>query len=257
MTDSPRSGSRSGSPDDPRGPYDNPYPAYADPAYAGNLPYGPTYSAPPTQPGPAPTEPLPPYWTQGYGQAFGQVAPGGVGPPQPPPPEPPKTPRWLWIAAGLAVFVIVGLVGALVITYTSSSRQTVVAPIPPMPEPSTTTAPPTTTRSPSPMFPLPLPALPTPTESVAPGDTEPVVYEVTGTGRAINITYVDTGSVMQTEFNVVLPWHKEVSLPKPATDSASVTVINVGRDVTCTLTVSGVQVKQRTGAGLTICSASS
>ena len=48
-----------------------------------------------------------------------------------------------------------------------------------------------------------------------------MVYEVTGTGRAINITYVDTGSLLQTEFNVVLPWRKEVELPSPAEDSAS------------------------------------
>ena len=84
----------------------------------------------------------------------------------------------------------------------------------------------------------------------------PVVYEVTGDGRAINITSVDTGSMMQTEFNVVLPWRKEVDLPKPAQESASVTVINVGRDVTCSVTVNGVQVREHTGAGLTICTGS-
>ena len=43
-----------------------------------------------------------------------------------------------------------------------------------------------------------------------------VVYNVTGDGRAISITYVDTGGMMQTEFNVVLPWSKEVSLPASA-----------------------------------------
>ena len=66
-----------------------------------------------------------------------------------------------------------------------------------------------------------------------------MTYEVTGDGRAINITYVDTGSVLQTEFNVMLPWSKEVELPEPAEESASVTVINVGREVTCTITVNG------------------
>ncbi len=247
MTDSPRSGS----PYDPTDPYGNPYPAYSDPAYAGNVPYNPTYGAPPPPSGPPQTEPVPPYWTQTYGQ----IPPGM--PPAEPPPEPPKTPRWLWIGAGLVVLVVVGLVAALIITNTSSSRQTVVAPIPAMPEPSTATAPPTTT-APTPMFPLPipLPTLPSPSESTEPGATEPVVYEVTGTGRAINITYVDTGSVMQTEFNVVLPWRKEVSLPKPAGQSASVTVINVGRDITCTVTIGGVQVRSQTGTGLTICSGS-
>jgi hypothetical protein len=248
MTDSPQRGW----PHDPNRPPGTPhYPGYTDPAYAGSTPYGPTYSAAPPSSAANPTEPLAPYWTQGYGQV-----PPGL-PPQGPPPEPPRSPRWLWIAAALAVLLVVGLVIALIIANTSSNKQTVVAPLPAMPTPST---PSTTTPIPTPVLPLPplpTPAPPTTTESTAPsGETEPVVYEVSGSGRAINITYVDTGSMMQTEFNVVLPWRKEVDLPKPAQDSASVTVINVGHDITCTITVSGVQVRQRTGAGLTICSAS-
>lgn len=251
MTDSPGSGP----PYDPRSydpRYGSEYPPYTDPAYAGSSPYGPSYGVPVSRPGTSPTEPLPPYWTQTYGQF-----PPGI-PPQEPPPEPPGTPRWLWVAAGLVVIVVLGLVAALVITNMSSSRQTVVAPNPAMPTPSTTRTPPTT-PSPTPNLPLPLPTLTTPTEPTepsTPGATDSVAYDVAGSGRAINITYVDTGSMMQTEFNVVLPWHKEVSLPKPAQEEASVTVINVGSDVTCTVTVNGVQVRQRTGVGLTICSAS-
>jgi hypothetical protein len=88
-----------------------------------------------------------------------------------------------------------------------------------------------------------------------PGPTETVVYDVSGDGRAINITYVDNGGVLQTEFNVMLPWSKEVELAQPAKDSASVSIINVGREVSCSITVNGVQVQQRTGAGLTICTA--
>ena len=42
MTDPRRSDSSS----DPTDAYPNPYPAYSDPAYAGNYPYGPSYSAP-------------------------------------------------------------------------------------------------------------------------------------------------------------------------------------------------------------------
>jgi hypothetical protein len=136
----------------------------------------------------------------------------------------------------------------------------VVAPLPAMPEPTTTTTPETTAPSTSAQAEPTLPAVPTlptaPTETTEPSsETEPVVYQVTGPGRAINITYVDTGSMMQTEFNVALPWQKEIDLPKSATDSASVTVINVGHDVTCSITVSGVQIRQRTGAGLTVCTA--
>ena len=95
---------------------------------------------------------------------------------------------------------------------------------------------------------------PSPGETTgAPRGTETVVYSVTGEGRAINITYVDTDGVMQTEFNVALPWSKEVSLSAPAKSSASVAVVNVGRDVTCSVSVNGSQVRQRSGRGLTIC----
>ena len=87
----------------------------------------------------------------------------------------------------------------------------------------------------------------------APAGGDTVVYNVAGEGRAINITYVDTGGIMQTEFNVALPWSKEVNLPAPAKNSASVAILNVGRDVTCTVSVNGAQVRQRTGRGLTIC----
>jgi MmpS family membrane protein len=100
-----------------------------------------------------------------------------------------------------------------------------------------------------------LPTTAPPTESTVPGQTETVVYDVAGTGRAINITYVDNGGVLQTEFNVMLPWNKEVELPQPAEDSASVSIINVGREVTCSITINGVSVQQNTGAGLTICTA--
>ena len=96
------------------------------------------------------------------------------------------------------------------------------------------------------------PALPGQT-TVAPTGTESVVYNVTGEGRAINITYVDTGGIMQTEFNVALPWSKEVSLAAPARTSASVAVVNIGRDVTCSVSVNGAMVRQRSGRGLTIC----
>jgi hypothetical protein len=89
--------------------------------------------------------------------------------------------------------------------------------------------------------------------ATAPAGSETVVYSVSGEGRAINITYVDTGGIMQTEFNVALPWSKEVNLAAPAKNSASVAVVNVGRDVTCTVSVNGAQVRQRTGRGLTIC----
>jgi Mycobacterium membrane protein len=84
-----------------------------------------------------------------------------------------------------------------------------------------------------------------------------VDYNVTGEGRAISITYVDDDGMMQTEFNVVLPWSKEVSLPESGGRQPNITVINIGHDVTCSVTVDGVEVNERTGAGLTVCTGSS
>ncbi len=241
---------------------DNEYPPNTDPAYSGQYPgqywgpagtaqYGSGYAAPMTQP----TEQLPAYGLPGAGYAPGY-------PPQPPPaPQPPKSPRWLWVAAAAAVLIVAGLVLALVIVSSSSRESTTVAPLPQStptsPQPTTATRTPTATRAP---IPLPLPT-PTPRQTpglapeTAPGPTgtETVVYSVTGEGRAINITYVDTGGIMQTEFNVALPWNKEVTLAAPAKNSASVAIVNVGRDVTCSVAVNGAQVRQRTGRGLTIC----
>lgn len=253
------------------------YPTNADPAYSGQYPsqywgptggnysgtnysgtsyYGPGYGAPMTQP----TEQLPTYWQQGAGYPPGY-------PPPPPAPQPPKSPRWLWIVAAAAVLLVAGLVLALVIVSSSSRESTTVAPLPS----STTTAPrptaspaptrppgttriPSTTRAPLPL-PIPIPTSEPTTGADAPAatGTETVVYTVTGEGRAINITYVDTGGIMQTEFNVALPWSKQVSLSAPAKNSASVAIVNVGRDVTCSVTVDGAQIRQRSGRGLTIC----
>jgi hypothetical protein len=241
MTESPR---RDGT--EPTQPLGNSYSGYTDPAYASQAPYGPAYQAPAAH---NPTERLPAYGYDPY--ATGQYGQGE--PPQPP--DGPKAPRWLWLVAAIAVLLVLGLVIALVII-NSSRQDSVVAPLPSLPEPSLTTRPPTTTsRTPTvPVVPAPTqPTRPSPTTSAPSGATEPVVYEVSGDGRAINITYVDTGGVLQTEFNVVLPWSKEVQLAKPASDSASVSIINVGREVSCSISVNGAQIQQRTGAGLTIC----
>lgn len=251
MTDTPRPGRD-------EQPQAYPYPEYSDPAYASQA-YGPTYPAPP---GTAPTEQLPssaygydPYGTGQYGAPY----PPGE-PPAPPPAEEPKSPRWLWGLAGIAVLTVIGLVIALVIV-NSSQQQTVVAP-PPMQEPSFSTPTRTTTpRTPtSPGLPLPtvpdVPTVPSSPDRTTPGVTQTVVYAVSGTGRAINITYVDTGGLLQTEFNVMLPWSKEVDLSESAAASASLSIINVGREVNCSITVDGAVVQQRSGAGLTICTAS-
>lgn len=244
MTDSPRR-------DEPTQRFDgghSGHPGYSDPAYASQSPYGMR-----------PTEPLPVYPAYGYDPAGPYPGPPPVGGE---PPEPPGTPRWLWIAAAIAVVTVIGLVIALVIV-NSSQQQTVVAPVPTLSENNTTeptlsSTAPTTTRRSTTNTSRPAPATTTapsvPGGSSAPGATETVTYTVTGEGRAINVTYVDDGGVLQTEFNVLLPWSKTVNLTQPAQQSASVTVINVGRKVNCSISIDGAQVQQRTGTGLTICS---
>lgn len=252
MTESPR---RDGAePTQQRG---NSYQGPVDPAYANQTPYGPPYQPPAT---PNPTERLSPYHQYGqYGYdpyATGQYGPGyPPGAPQLPPPEDPKSPMWLWVLAGAVVLLVVALVIALVIA-NSSRQQTVVAPAPSMSEPTATTTPrPTTpTRTPTPVVPLPTtPPSSAPPTSAPSGSTETVTYDVIGEGRVINITYTDTGGVPQTEFNVALPWSKQVELPSPARSSARISIINVGRDVTCSVTINGAQVQQNTGSGLTFC----
>ncbi|MGV0815106.1 MmpS family transport accessory protein [Mycolicibacterium boenickei] len=249
MTDSPR---RDGS--EPTQSFDSGYPVdYPDPAYANQPPYQGAYPALP--PVPNPTQQLPPYPPYGYDpNATGQYGVGSPPPGAPPPPEPDNgEPRlWLWILAGVAILVALGMVIALVIA-NGSRQETVVAPQPVTPEPGFTTsptAPTTTSRTPRPI-PVPIPTPPTGT--TAPGPTETVTYEVTGEGRAINITYLDTGNMFQTEFNVPLPWTKQVELAEPATETASVSVVNFGPEVACTVTVNGVQTQHRAGSGITIC----
>ncbi len=252
---------RSGSGEEPTQQFGYGHPGYTDPAYASQTPYGPPYQAPPP---PRPTERLPAYSPYGYD-------PSATGPTarrtrrEPGASRRRKTrsrPAGCGSWPGVAVVTVIGLVIALVIV-NSSRQETVVAPLPSVPEPSfSTPAPTTTSRTPSttsrtPSTPvLPVPTLPSrtpPTDTTVDGATDTVVYTVDGTGRAINITYVDNGGLLQTEFNVMLPWSKEVSLPQPAEGSASISIINVGRELTCSISVNGVAVEQRTGAGLTIC----
>ncbi len=230
----------------------------ADPAYADQAsPYAPTYQAPAPQwaPGPNDTAQLPAYWQQGL--------PPGEPPPQGPAPAPsggPKSPRWLWLAAGAAVFLVVALLIALALANDAIKKQTAVPPLAPMPEPTSEFPPPPPSTQPSPPSRTHVPTPPpsgsqTPTETTAPAAMQDVVYSVSGDGRALSIMYIATGGVVQTEFNVALPWSKEVRLAKSAVHPAAVTIVNFGHNVTCSVTVAGVQVSQRVGVGLTICDA--
>jgi Mycobacterium membrane protein len=225
-----------------------PYPPYADPAYSGQSFYPPPYypGSAPNSNATHPTDKLPHYW------AHGQPPPDQ--PPDDPAPRRPKAPRWLWIAAGLAVLLVAALVIALVIANGTARKQTEVPPLPAMPSSPNPVS--TTPSSPAPSAST---SAPTSTESSEPsnaGAMQTVEYNVTGEGRAISITYVDNDGMMQTEFNVVLPWSKEVSLPASGSAKANITIINIGHDVTCTVTVDGVEVNERTGVGLTVCNGS-
>ncbi|MFZ1165273.1 MmpS family transport accessory protein [Mycobacterium sp.] len=225
-----------------------PYSSYTDPAYSGQSFYPPPYypGSPPDPNSVHPTEKLPRHWQQG------QFPPDQ--PPDEPEPGRPKAPRWLWIAAVAAVVLVVGLVIALVIANGTASRQTAV---PALPSTSSSQNPaPRTSTSQSPSAAAPEPATTEPSQPGEAGAMQTVVYNVSGDGRAISITYVDNDGMMQTEFNVALPWTKEVSLPESGNRTPNVTIVNIGHDVTCSVTVDGVEINQRSGAGLTICNGS-
>jgi Mycobacterium membrane protein len=227
-------------------------PAYADQAapyasYGGHVPpWAPNMNET------SPTRQLPPYWQQDLPPS-GELHSLATAPPQP---GGPKSPRWLWIAAGAAVLLAIALVIALVLADDAIKTQTAVPPLPAMPEPGSTTPSPSTRTSPSSIPPVPPPnGSEPPTETTGPAAMQDVVYNVTGEGRAISLMYIDTGDVIQTEFNVALPWSKEVGLSKSAVHPANVTIVNIGHNVTCSVSIDGVQVSKRVGAGLTICDA--
>jgi hypothetical protein len=226
-----------------------PYPQYTDPAYSGQSSYPPGYYSDSSTGRNAthPTEKLPTYWM--YGQPPPDQPQGEPGPRRS------KAPRWLWVATAAAVLLVAAMVIALVIANGTAKKQTAVPALPAMP--SSTNPASTTHPSPSPSAST---SQPTSTESSQPNTAagmQIIDYNVTGEGRAISITYVDNDGMMQTEFNVALPWSKQVSLPASSSAKVNITIINIGHDVTCSLSVDGVEVNERTGVGLTVCNGSS
>jgi len=218
-----------------------PYQPYVDPAYSGQPSY---YPGPSHDPNAAnPTDRLPQYWLQGHVQADP--------PPHDPEPDKPKAPRWLWIGAASAVVLVTALVIALVIANGTARKQTAVPALPTTP--SSPRPVPVVPPSPSHSARAPEPAITEPSQPADPRSMQTVDYIVSGDGRAISITYVDNDGMMQTEFNVGLPWTKEVSLPESGSKTPNVTIVNIGHDVTCSVTVDGVEINQRSGVGLTIC----
>lgn len=232
------------------------YPAYPGATYGQQPPYQPNYQAPGR---PRPTEQLPAYspygWDPRTGAHNGPPNPPGGTPPEPPTPGGPNPRRWLWVLAATALLIVLGLVIGLVIV-DSSKQDTLVAP-PQTPFEPTTTAPITTTRTPTTTRTTP-PASTTPGTTAPPDQTDPsgthtVVYSVEGDGRAISILYLGSGGILQTEFNVALPWNKEVQLTGQVNSSASVSIVNVGRPITCSISIDGTETQHKSGTGLTLC----
>lgn len=83
--------------------------------------------------------------------------------------------------------------------------------------------------------------------------TESVVYEVGGRGSALNVTYFDASGSLQMEFNVKLPWRKEVKLNTEQVTNAVVIAADFSHDVSCTLLVNGAQ-KSATSGKMATCS---
>lgn len=224
-------------------------PPQADPAYAGQVPMYPADYPPQV---PNPTAQLP-------RQHWDPVQPPPVGPTgDGSPPEPPRFPAWLWLVAGAAVLLVVGMVIALVIANGSQRNSATVPPVTPLPTAPSVPIPtrtPTTTPTPRPTAPSTTATTPPPTTSTTTGVPETIVYKVTGTGKVLSIAYIDTGGVLKTDFNVTLPWSKQVTLTPPASTAAAVTVVNFGAQITCSLSVDGTQVREHTGSILTVCAA--
>ena len=86
-------------------------------------------------------------------------------------------------------------------------------------------------------------------ESVA-SDRATVVYEITGSGKASNVTYSADGSAsINQETNVRLPWRKEMTVEREFAIT-SVTAQNGGSgEIACKIIVDGRVVKEGTSSG--------
>jgi hypothetical protein len=191
---------------------------------------------------------------QGYGQAYGQQGYGqqqsrhgqpegyqansGFGQPsgqwsaQPsaPAPAPKKRRKWPWIVGGIVVLIIIisvsskGSGNAPTATGAGAAAPTTQAQAPAQPS-----------ASPAP-------------DSSSSGASN-VVYEVTGTGKANNITYGDVTKGLSQQNGTKLPWKKTV----PSSEGFAaygLTAQNGGSgDISCKITVDGKEVASNTSSG--------
>lgn len=213
---------------------------YPDPAYASQAYEYPTLSEtatpypPPTAPNVTPGDSQ---QTRSYGVTHDD-------------PEPPRrsTTFWLWVVGIGALVVIIALVIALIALIQREDEQPPIV----YQTPSTSTQP---TGPPMPQMPsiprvpsFTLPPLPVnPPTAGSQAATETVAYEVTGTGNAFNITYYDSTGSLQTEFNVALPWRKEIKVSVAQVENTMVIGSDLSHDLKCTLTVNGTPKSSNSG----------
>lgn len=143
----------------------------------------------------------------------------GVAPPLHEPP--PRSPKWPWV---LLLIVVLLVVGGLAFGHHVESMLR-----------RTTSSPAGVSDSAEP----PVPA------------TRTVVFEVTGTGTAFNVT-ATVGASVQNEANVTLPWTKTVEVPADAVSKSVMLVVVAGADgaeVHGKYTVDGTTVREGKASG--------
>ena len=181
------------------------------------------------------------YGQQGYGQQqsrhgqpeqpAGYAQPSGQWAAQPsaPSPAPGKRRKWPWIVGGIVLLIIIIAVSSGGGNSTTAGAGGAAA-----------------STSPAPAA-APAPASGTP-DSTASGASG-VVYEVTGTGRANNITFGDVTKGLSQQNGTKLPWKKTA----PTSDGFAaygLTAQNGGSgEISCKITVDGKEVANNTSSG--------
>jgi hypothetical protein len=142
----------------------------------------------------------------------------------PPLHEPPRSPKWPWALLLITVLVVAGALafGSHVTTMLERTFS-----------PSTGTG-----------------VSLEPVESPAPA-TRTVVFEVTGTGKAFNVT-ATVGATIHNEASVTLPWTRTVEVPAGAASESVMLVVVAGPDgaeVRGKYTIDGTTVREGKASG--------
>ena len=151
-----------------------------------------------------------------------------------PMPPAPKKRKWPWIVGGIVLlFVIIGVAnGGGSATPTNAT--------------TTPTAAASAAAAPT------IPAVEQPPPAAEPAGSV-VVYEVTGSGTAGNVTYMKEGFSQEQQTSAKLPWRKELQFEEKVGGFAPLSLVaqngaNSG-DITCRITVDGEVVGESTSNG--------